>query len=203
MLGTVRDGQRHAGRLHPGLSLPGLPCAPDRLHGGQARGVRSRGVGRALLAEARRRWFGKAGLTLVLAEIEDPRYHPAVGDIDPARRDFAFYARLAAQMVVGPYFQLQLGGEGKKRMYGMFLAVLYGGDKASISASQLAAFLREYFRTGEGSDWPSAEDAEGRWLLDWYRARETVDLRPIAEYSTADIPRVPGGPANPAGSTAH
>ena len=132
----------------------------------------------------------------MLAEIEDPRYHPAVGDIDPARR-VAFYARLAAQMVVGPYFQLQLGGEGKKRMYGMFLAVLYGGDKASISASQLAAFLREYFRTGEGSDWPSAEDAEGRWLLDWYRARETVDLRPIAEYSTADIPRVPGRRATP------
>jgi GNAT superfamily N-acetyltransferase len=163
-------------------------------------GLRSRGLGRTLLEEARRRWFGTAGLTLVLAEIEDPRYHPAAGGIDPARR-VAFYSRLAAQMVVGPYFQLQLKGEGKKRIYGMFLAVLYGGERASVSAPQLAAFLREYFMTAEGSDWPSAGDEEGRWLLDWYRARETVDLRPIAEYSKADIPRVPGRPANPAGST--
>jgi GNAT superfamily N-acetyltransferase len=154
-------------------------------------GLRSRGVGWTLLEEARRRWFGKAGLTLVLAEIEDPRYHPAAGDIDPARR-VAFYARHEVQMVVGPYFQLRLKGEGKKRMYDMFLAVLYGGDGASVSASQLAAFLREYFMDEEGGDWPLAEDEEGRWLLDWYRAREVVDLCPIGEYSTADIPRVPG-----------
>src|SRR5262249_11762243 len=154
-------------------------------------GLRSRGVGWALLEEARRRWFGKAGLTLVLAEIEDPRYHPASGDIDPARR-VAFYARHETRLVVGPYFQLRLKGEGKKRTYDMFLAVLHGGDKASVPAPQLAAFLREYFTNEEGSDWPLAEDQEGRWLLDWYLGRQTVDLRPIGQYSKAEIPRVPG-----------
>lgn len=154
-------------------------------------GLRSRGVGQTLLAEARRRWYGRGGLTLVLAEIEDPRYHPAVGEVDPARR-VAFWARHGAQMVIGPYFQFRINGEGNKRVYDMFLAVLYGGDRALVSAPQLAAFLTEYFEIGEGTHWPLAEDEEGRWLLDWYRDRETVDLQPIGEYSKAEIPRCPG-----------
>jgi GNAT superfamily N-acetyltransferase len=156
-------------------------------------GLRSRGVGWALLEEARRRWFGKAGLTLVLAEIEDPRYHPAAGDIDPARR-VAFYARHQMQMIVGPYFQppLRLKGEDKKRTYDMFLTVLHGGGQASVRAPHIAAFLKEYFKAEEGSDWPLAEDQEGHWLLGWYLGRQTVDLQPIGQYAKAEIPRVPG-----------
>jgi GNAT superfamily N-acetyltransferase len=154
-------------------------------------GVRSHGVGTLLLGEARWRWYGKSGLTLVLAEIDDPRSHPAVGDIDPQRR-VAFYARHKTQMVIGPYFQPRLVGEGRRRVHGMFLAVLYGGDGASVPAPQLAAFLQEYFADAEEeSDWPRPDDVEGRWLLDWYRDRETVGLRPIDEYAKAEIPRDP------------
>jgi GNAT superfamily N-acetyltransferase len=158
-------------------------------------GVRSHGVGTQLLGEARSRWYGKAGLTLVLAEIDDPRFHPAVGDIDPQRR-VAFYARLNTQMVLGPYFQPRLE-EGRQRVHGMFLAVLYGGNEGSVPAPQLVAFLRKYFAGSEGeSDWPRPEDAEGRWLLDWYRGCETVGLRPINEYAEAEIPQFPGsGPS--------
>jgi GNAT superfamily N-acetyltransferase len=153
-------------------------------------GVRSRGFGTLLLAEARCRWYGRAGLTLVLAEIDDPLFHPAAGGIDPQRR-VTFYARLKTQMILGPYFQPRLGA-GRPRVHGMFLAVLYGGDGASVPAPQLAAFLQEYFAAAEGeSDWPRPEDAEGRWLLDWYRDRETVGLRPIDEYAKAEIPRGP------------
>ncbi len=67
-------------------------------------GLRSRGVGGRLLAEARRRWSGPDGLPLMLAEIDDPRYHPVAGGIDPARR-IAFYDRHGTRLIAGPYFQ--------------------------------------------------------------------------------------------------
>lgn len=154
-------------------------------------GLRSRGVGGMLLEEARRQWYGKAGLTLVLAEIDDPRYHPASGDIDPGRR-VAFYARHGTQIVTGPYFQPRLDGNGKERVYDMFLAVLHGGDQASVEAPRIVAFLREYFTaSGEDSDWPLANDSDGKWLLDWYSKYETVGLQPVDKYSKVEIPRVP------------
>ncbi len=157
-------------------------------------GMRSRGVGALLLEEAARHWYGKVGSTLVVAEIDDPRYHPAVGDIDPCRR-VAFYARHGTRIAVAPYFQPRLGA-GRKRVYDMFLAVLAGRDGAigpgpSLSGRQLTAFLQEYFAaSAEDRDWPVEEDAEGRWLLDWYRDRDRIDLRPIDRYEELPIPRV-------------
>ena len=85
--------------------------------------------------EARRQWYGKADLTLVLGEIDDPRFHPVVGDIDPERR-VAFYARHGTQVVIGPYFQPRLEGEGKKRVYNLLLAVVYGSGKRSVPKVQ-------------------------------------------------------------------
>lgn len=166
------------------------------------RGLRSRGIGGKLLDEAGRRWYGKAGLTLVLAEIDDPRYHPAKDGIDPQRR-VDFYAKHQTQIVVGPYFQPQLGEGGRKRVYDMFLAVLPRSDRATdprnkttVEGRQLVTFLREYFTAaGEDSDWPAAEDAEGRWLLDYYRTRDHIDLCPIDKYQEAAIPRVQDRPA--------
>jgi GNAT superfamily N-acetyltransferase len=163
-------------------------------------GQRSRGIGGLLLDEARRQWYGKPGLTLVVAEIDDPRYHPPTGEIDAERR-VAFCARHGMRLVTSPYFQPRLKGKGKKRVYGLFLAVLGGSNAAtgagqSVSAGQLSSFLLEYFATSdEGSDWPRDEDEEGRWLLDWYRGRERVGLQPIDSYSKAGIPQVPGHPA--------
>jgi GNAT superfamily N-acetyltransferase len=154
--------------------------------------LRSRGVGGMLLEAARREWYGQAGLTLVLAEIDDPRYHPASGDIDPDRR-ITFYARHQTQLLVGPYFQPRLDGEGKQRVYDMFLAVLNGDGKTSLPGPTIAAFLREYFTaSGEDGDWPLAADPAGQWLLHWYGTRETVGLLPIDNYPKAEIPRVPG-----------
>jgi hypothetical protein len=144
-----------------------------------------------LLEEVRREWYGKGGLTLVLAEIDDPRYHPASANIDPERR-VAFYARHETQIVTGPYFQPRLDGEGKQRVYDMFLAVLCGDGKASLPAPTITAFLKEYFTaSGEDSDWPLADDSEGQWLLDWYSKRETVGLQPVDKYSNVEIPRIP------------
>jgi GNAT superfamily N-acetyltransferase len=152
-------------------------------------GERSRGIGGLLLAEARRRWYGKAGLSLVLAEIDDPRCHPVVDGIDPERR-VAFYARHGTQIIVGPYFQPRLDTEGRKRVYGMFLSVLYGAS-GCVSAPRITRFLEEYFRqSAEGSDWPRPEDIEGNVLVGWYRGRETVSLHPIGEYRDAGVPQL-------------
>lgn len=158
-------------------------------------GVRGRGIGDLLMDEAQQRWYGKADLTLVVAEIEDPRRHPVVGDIDPKRRA-TFYARRGAQVVVGPYFQPRVDGEGKKRVYDVFLTVLSGSSEVispenSVPAGQLTDFLLEYFRASvEGSDWPRAEDEEGNRLLAWYRGREMVRLHPIGDYTQIEIPRI-------------
>jgi GNAT superfamily N-acetyltransferase len=158
-------------------------------------GLRSGGIGARLMDEAQHRWFGKDDLTLVLAEVEDPRRHPPVGDIDPKRRA-QFYARRGAQVVVGPYFQPRLDGPGKRRVYGLFLTVLGGHREAaipknSIRGEQLTNFIVEYFRdSGEGSDFPRADDAEGQELLAWYRKRETVGLHPIGDYTQIEIPQL-------------
>lgn len=163
-------------------------------------GQRSRGIGELLLDEARRRWYGQPGITLVVAEIDDPRYHPPAGEVDAERR-VAFCARRGMRVVVGPYFQPRLKGQGKKRVYGLFLAVLDGSEGATgpgqlvpvVPARQLTEFLLEYFAaSGEDNGWPRDEDEEGRWLLDWYRDRETVELQPIDRYSETEIPQAPG-----------
>lgn len=156
-------------------------------------GLRSRGIGDLLLDEAQKRWYGQADL--VLAEIEDPRRHPAVGDIDPQRRAM-FYARHGAQVVVGPYFQPRLDGEVKKRVYDLFLTVLSArsgviNPENAVPAGILTDFILDYFRqSGEGADWPRAEDEEGNRLLAWYRDRETVPLHPIGDYAQIKIPQL-------------
>ena len=133
-------------------------------------GFRGQGIGDRLLDEAHQRWYGKTDL--VLAEVEDPRHHPVVGDIDPKRR-VTFYARRDAQVIVAPYFQPRLDGEGKKRVFHLFLTVLSGSPNVitpenAVDAQIVTAFIREYFRdSGEGEDWPQSDDLKGTQLLAW------------------------------------
>ncbi|BBZ45232.1 GNAT family N-acetyltransferase [Mycobacterium parmense] len=152
---------------------------------------RGTGIGGLLLAEAEERWYGQ--VDVVVAEIEDPRHHPVVGDIDPKRR-VTFYARRGARVIVGPYFQPRLGGEGKKRVYHLFLTVLGGrgevGPENALATGLLKDFILDYFRdSGEGSDFPRADDAEGNRLVAWYCSRDTVPLHPIGDYEHIEIPQ--------------
>jgi GNAT superfamily N-acetyltransferase len=160
-------------------------------------GLRGGGIGDVLMDAARQRWYTKPDVALVLAEVEDPRRHPAAGDIDPKRRAM-FYARRGAQVVVGPYFQPKLEGEGKKRVHDLFLTVISGTTDAispqnSVPAEMIVDFILDYFRdSGEGSDWPRANDDEGNRLLAWYRGRESVPSQPIGDYAQIEIPRISG-----------
>jgi GNAT superfamily N-acetyltransferase len=155
-------------------------------------GLRGGGIGSVLMDAAEQRWFGRTDLTLVVAEVEDPRRHPVSDGIDPARRA-VFYARRGALVVVGPYFQPRLDGAGKKRVYDLFLTVLSGAitPENAVQATQLTNFLLEYFRdSGEGSDFPRVDDDEGSRLLAWYRDRTMVPLRPMGDYAKIEIPRL-------------
>jgi GNAT superfamily N-acetyltransferase len=158
-------------------------------------GLRDRGIGGLLMDQIQQRWYQKDDVVLVLAEVEDPRYHPATPDVDPKRRA-AFYGRRGAQVIVGPYFQPRLDQEGKQRVYNLFLTVLGGNSEAitpesSVRAGVVAEFLVEYFtQSGEGGDWPRAGDEEGTRLLNWYRDRELVRLHPIGDYAKVEIPRL-------------
>ena len=155
-------------------------------------GLRGGGIGGLLMDAVEQRWFQNADFTLVVAEVEDPRRHPVVGDIDPRRRA-EFYARRGAQVIVGPYFQPRLG-DGKKRVYDLFLSVLSGSSGAispdnAVRADQLTDFLLDYFRdSGEDSDFPRADDDEGTRLLAWYRDRAMVPLQPMADYAEIEVP---------------
>ncbi len=166
------------------LLVGNIAARPDR---------RGRGIGGLLLEEAKRRWCATRHYTLVVAEIEDPRHHPVVGDIDPLRR-VAFYARRGAMIVVGPYFLPRLR-ESTGRVYDLFLTVLHADEQAirprrSVSAHQIADFLQAYFEASEGSD--PRGDEQGRWLLAWYHSRDTVALHSIDGYAEIEIPPIPG-----------
>jgi GNAT superfamily N-acetyltransferase len=160
-------------------------------------GLRNRGIGGLLMDQVQQRWYQQDDVALVVAEVEDPRHHPATHEIDPKRRA-AFYARRGAQVVVGPYFQPRLDGEGMERVHNLFLTVLGGNSEAitaenSVRAALVADFLIDYFRqSGEGSDWPRSDDEEGNRLLAWYRGRALVRLHPIGDYAQIVIPPISG-----------
>lgn len=157
-------------------------------------GLRGGGIGSALMDAAEQRWSEGSDVSLVVAEVEDPRRHPVIADIDPKRRA-EFYARRGALVVVGPYFQPRLAGGGKKRVYDLFLTVLdaKANRENTVRADQVTQFILEYFRdSGEGTDFPRSDDDEGSRLLAWYGERETVPLRPMADYAEIEIPRLSG-----------
>ena len=53
--------------------------------------------------------------------------------------------------MVGPYFQPKLEGEGKKRVYDLFLTVISGTTEAispqnSVPAEMIVGFMLDYFK---------------------------------------------------------
>jgi GNAT superfamily N-acetyltransferase len=155
--------------------------------------LRGRGTGSRLITEVQKRWFGKPEYTLVLCEVEDPRHHGVVMGGDPVKR-VELYARQGMQVVVGPYFQPKLEGEGKTRVPNLFLTVVNDSDdpatwQDSVSGDQIAEFLCGYFRSsGEGEDFPHDDDTDGKRLITFYRKHDRIPLQPIGEWEHIDIP---------------
>jgi GNAT superfamily N-acetyltransferase len=156
---------------------------------------RSKGVGSALLESARDAWYDAPWCKLVVAEIEDPRFHHSEGQ-DTERR-VSFYVRQGAELVGAPYFQPRLSGDAE-RIYDMLLIVLAGKPSAIVDrepgrrfvrSEALLGFLEDYIAEAEGEA-ALTGDSEIDWLLKTYRSEALIPLLPLADYRAADLPRV-------------
>ncbi len=108
---------------------------------------RGRGFGAALVREALSRWDSPPPVA-VLAEVEDPRWHPLGRYVDPVAR-LRFYHRLGARALPIPYFQPALR-PGSPRVPGLLLVSLPAGRR-TVPWATVGGFLNEYFAACEGS----------------------------------------------------
>jgi GNAT superfamily N-acetyltransferase len=154
-------------------------------------GRRSTGVGRLLYETSRDRWFADGQFEAVVAEVDDPRFFPDTGDISPDRR-VAFYNSIDSELIVGPYFQPRIHLDAQ-RVYHMMLVLIHGTPRAlvgpprAIRSAPLVAFLEGYFAVEE--EQTPEEASELQWLLDWYRERPNVELRPIGDFAACELPQ--------------
>ena len=153
MAGADLDPSTHGTLLLDG-DRPVAAMVPERYLAGAVRllaylvvraTVRGRGLGERLLrtlAPAR-----PGGL--LLAEIEDPRFHPPTEGADPVAR-VRFYDRLGGRLLPIPYVQPSLR-TGFPRVADLLLITL-GTDATDVDGSLIAAFLDEYYRLCEGDN---------------------------------------------------
>lgn len=116
---------------------------------------RAHGLGSRLVREALVRSAG----TLVLGEIEDPRFWPVTPTSDPPAR-LRFWARNGSRLLPLPYVQPALrAGLGRVRHL-LLIALPTPGDDAVDAApgALVAEFLREYFAASEGRIDPADAD---------------------------------------------
>ncbi len=116
--------------------------------------ARGRGIGRMLLTDVLPRWRARAHPSLIVAEIEDPRFHHATSYGDPVAR-LRLYVRTGARLMPMPYFQPVLR-PGLRRVADMLLICL---DEAAptVPTSVVGMFLDEYFGEREGPEVIAAE----------------------------------------------
>lgn len=114
--------------------------------------LRGLGVGAHLVSVLRR----EAGHRLVLAEIEDPRFHPPARTGDPVARA-RFYAQQGWRLLPLDYCQPSLR-PGSPRVEHLLLIALTGGP--DVDGELVAEFLEEYFDACEGEPEPGDERRE-------------------------------------------
>ena len=126
---------------------------------------RGTGTGGLLMKAAMQEW-GKLSPSLLIMEVEDPRYHHSdVNFGDPVAR-VRFYERLGARTLPVPYFQPALGPRetGARRVPHLMLMV-FGGTEAPpgtqrVDGHIVEVFLTEYIEGCEGPVLPDDADAQ-------------------------------------------
>lgn len=116
-------------------------------------GLRGTGTGGALL-DAAIDLARDAGAHLLLAEVEDPRKHPASADHGNPWRRLGFYARNDLALLDLPYF-LPPMAPGQERVPDMLMlaSVLRdGADSPEVLRPALVAFLRAFVPRLDGDD---------------------------------------------------
>lgn len=145
-------------------------------------GLRGHGIGQRLLADATPSWISDFGAVLVVAEVENPRFHVAdEGHGDPTAR-LRLYARLGAKILRMPYFQPALSKE-QARVPNLFLmvfsadeSVMRGSDR--VAAEPLRRFIDEYLESTEGA----VDDDQIRGLRAALNSGEGIELEDPSEY---------------------
>ena len=153
-------------------------------------GMRGGGIGSMLLAAIKDRWLGRRPIMFV--ELDDPRYHEPHPDYgDPVAR-LRFYGAFGIRLLSIPYFQPRLRAD-LPRGYRVFLGVVQpdgGAGPATVPASEVTGFLREYFEVCEGSE--ALDDPEVRWLLDAVAEQPQISLVDPVEYKAMPDLAPPG-----------
>jgi hypothetical protein len=108
--------------------------------------ARNAGLGSRLLGSVAPRDAGPDA-PLVLAEVEDPRFHPPSDRGDPVAR-LRFYDRAGARLLPLPYSQPSLRA-GSARVDGMLLIAI-GARGPDVDGRLVAAFIEEYYAASEG-----------------------------------------------------
>jgi len=111
--------------------------------------LRGSGIGSTLLAAEIPRWRARAGGSLFLAEVDDPRFHPPDSYGDPTAR-LRLYDRLGAHLLPVPHVQPELRPTSG-RVRGMLLISL-GSQRDSVAADDVGRFLDEYYEICEGTE---------------------------------------------------
>jgi GNAT superfamily N-acetyltransferase len=109
-------------------------------------GTRGGGIGGALVGRLLPAWRERSGADVTLAEVEDPRLHPAGEFGDPAAR-LRFYQRAGFGMLPVPFAQPRLRPDAFREP-GMLLAVQPGD--AAVPKDLVKSFLIEYYESAEG-----------------------------------------------------
>jgi GNAT superfamily N-acetyltransferase len=151
--------------------------------------ARGRGIGQTLLTDVIPRWRAAIRPSLVIAEIEDPRFHQPNTYGDPEAR-LRLYRRTGSALLPIPFFQPSLR-PGLPRVFDMLL-ICVGETALMVPAGIVSAFLDEYFEICEGGDVITA-DADYRALRGFSERGDggSLPLWPLDR--VPEIPRFTGG----------
>lgn len=149
-------------------------------------GLRGRGIGTALLANAGAAWYANSDVRLAVGEAHDPRRWPQVEGEDALSR-LRFYGRFGARVLDLPFVQPALGS-GRARIGGFLLLVFHVDPSVEVPcdgatcvrADLVGRFVRHYYEAEEDVH-PPYDDQLAR-LLGFIDARTAISLLPIEQY---------------------
>jgi len=146
---------------------------------------RGRGAGILLLTESLARWAVRFPEHLVVAEVDDPRFHsPDALTGDPAGR-LRFYGRCGARLLAMPFVQPALR-PGQPRVPDMLLICF--SQAPAVPTETVREFLHEYFIGCEGAG--VVDEPQFQSLLAVTAQAPEIQLWPLERYP--DVPRLTG-----------
>lgn len=111
---------------------------------------RGHGLGSELIRHCLRRWRTETSSSLILLEIDDPRFHEADERYgDPSAR-VRFYDRFGAVVLPLRYVQPALYADSN-RVAGMLLIALADPSDGFVDTATVTTFLEEYYTACEGA----------------------------------------------------